>query len=110
MTIPVGHRPAVGLEGPPSVTLPQHAQEHTRRYGGADDAGHVGSHGGHEEPLSPFEIDTLRRMSPAEKLAVMTSLIREAYRLKRASIRLFEPDLSEEELGRRVREAMAGDG
>ena len=60
------------------------------------------------EPLSPLETDILRRMSPAEKLAVMTSLIREAYRLKRASILLFEPGLSEEGLGRRVREAMAG--
>jgi hypothetical protein len=55
------------------------------------------------------ETEVLRRMSPAQKLAVMTSLIREAYRLKRAWIRLSEPGLSEEELQRRVREAIAGD-
>ena len=58
---------------------------------------------------SSVEIEALRRMSAAEKLAVMTSLIREAYRLKRAWIRHCEPGLSEEELHRRVLEAMGGD-
>jgi hypothetical protein len=48
-------------------------------------------------------------MSAAQKLAVMTSLIREAYRLKGAWLRLNEPGLSEEDLRRRVLEAMAGD-
>ncbi len=55
------------------------------------------------------ETEALRRMSAAEKLAVMTSLIREAYRLKGAWIRLNEPGLSEEELRERVMEAIAGD-
>jgi hypothetical protein len=56
-----------------------------------------------------MEVEALRRMSPARKLAVMTSLIREAYRLKRAWIRLNEPGLSEQDLHRRVLEAVAGD-
>jgi hypothetical protein len=58
---------------------------------------------------SSMEIEALRRMSAAQKLAVMTSLIREAYRLKGAWIRLNEPGLSEEELRKRVSEAMASD-
>ena len=61
------------------------------------------------EEQSSIEIETLRRMSAAEKLAVMTSLIREAYRLKSAWIRLNEPGLSEQELRERVLKAMAGD-
>jgi hypothetical protein len=61
-----------------------------------------------EKPTSP-ETEVLRRMSAAEKLAVMTSLIREAYRLKGAWLRMSEPELSEEELRNRVREAMADD-
>lgn len=61
------------------------------------------------EERSSMEIEALRRMSAAEKLAVMTSLIRGAYRLKGAWIRLNEPGLSEQELREKVREAMAGD-
>jgi hypothetical protein len=53
--------------------------------------------------------EAVRRMSPTRKLAVMTSLIREAYRLKTAWIRLCEPGLSEEELRSKVLAAMAGD-
>ena len=56
-----------------------------------------------------LEIEALRRMLAAQKLAVMTSLIREAYRLKEAWLRLTEPGLSEEDLRKRVLEAMAGD-
>ena len=56
-----------------------------------------------------MENEALRRMSAAQKLAVMTSLIREAYRLKEAWLRASEPELSEEELRKRVLEAMAGD-
>ena len=63
----------------------------------------------HMEEHSSMETEALRRMSAAEKLAVMTSLIREAYRLKGAWIRLNEPGLSEQELRKRVLEAMAGD-
>ena len=61
------------------------------------------------EEHSSIEIEVLRRMSAAEKLAVMTALIREAYRLKGAWIRLNEPGLSDQELRERVLEAMAGD-
>jgi hypothetical protein len=64
------------------------------------------------EPMEEYtllEIEALRRMSAAEKLAVMTSLIREAYRLKGAWLRVSEPELSEEEVRKRVLEAMAGD-
>jgi hypothetical protein len=61
-----------------------------------------------ENSPSP-ETDALRRMSAAQKLAVMTSLIREAYRLKGAWIRLNEPGLSEQEVRKKLREAMAGD-
>ncbi len=55
------------------------------------------------------EREALRRMSPAEKLSVMTSLIRGAYRLKAAWIRMTEPDLSEEEVQGRVLESMSRD-
>lgn len=55
------------------------------------------------------EWDALRRMSPAEKLAVMTALIREAFRLKVAWIRATEPDLSEAEVQGRLLELMSGD-
>ena len=61
------------------------------------------------EDHTPMEVEVLRRMSAAQKLAVMTSLIREAYRLKRAWIRLNEPELSEQELHQKVLEAVAGD-
>jgi oligoribonuclease (3'-5' exoribonuclease) len=56
-----------------------------------------------------METEALRRMSAAQKLAVMTSLIQETYRLKGAWVRVSESELSEEELRRRVLEAVAGD-
>jgi len=61
------------------------------------------------EQLTPMETEALRRMSAAEKPAVMTSLIREACRLKGAWVRLSEPELSEEEVWKRVLEEVAGD-
>lgn len=64
---------------------------------------------GRMEEHSSIETESLRRMSAAQKLAVMTSLIREAYRLKGAWLRMNEPELSEEELRERVREAIADD-
>lgn len=57
-----------------------------------------------------LEIDALRRMTPAEKLAVMHALIRQAYELKAAAVRARWPDLSEEEVGARVRALVGGDG
>ncbi|MCJ7627445.1 MAG: hypothetical protein MUO50_03555 [Longimicrobiales bacterium] len=56
-----------------------------------------------------IEREALRRMSPAEKLSVMTSLVRAAYRLKAGWIRTTEPDLSEEEVQSRLLESMSGD-
>ena len=56
-----------------------------------------------------YEREVLRRMSAAEKLSVMTSMIREAYRLKAAWIRATEPSLSEEEVEARLLEWMSGD-
>jgi hypothetical protein len=56
-----------------------------------------------------IELEVLRRMSPAEKLTVMTGLIRQAYRLKAAWIRAMEPDLSDEEVHLRLLEAMGRD-
>ena len=43
------------------------------------------------------EYETLRRMTPAKKLEVLRSLIRQAYALKMAGIRVLHPELSEEE-------------
>jgi hypothetical protein len=56
------------------------------------------------------ELEVLRRLSPARKLEVMTGLIRQAYRLKTAWLRMTEPELSEEEIAEKVREAVAGGG
>lgn len=56
------------------------------------------------------EREALRRMSPAEKLRVMRSLIREAYALKAAGIRSAHPELTEEEVRARARAMVAGGG
>jgi len=58
---------------------------------------------------SQQEMELLRRMSPARKLAVMTALIREAFRLKAAWIRMVEPELSKEEVQARVRDLIGND-
>lgn len=55
------------------------------------------------------EYEVLRRMSPAKKLAVMRSLIRQAYELKAAGIRASRPDLPEAEVRARARELVGGD-
>lgn len=55
------------------------------------------------------EYEALRRMEPAEKLAVMKGLIRQAYELKAAGIRAASPDLAEEEVRARARELVGGD-
>jgi hypothetical protein len=60
--------------------------------------------------ISTSRMEVLRRLSPARKLAVMTGLIRQAYRLKTAWLRMTEPELSEEEIAEKVREAVAGGG
>lgn len=55
------------------------------------------------------EYEAIRRMTPERKLAVMRSLIRQAYELKAAGIRAAHPELSEEEVRSRARELVAGD-
>jgi hypothetical protein len=58
---------------------------------------------------SEAEIAVLRRMTPAQKLAVMRTLIRQAYELKVAGIRASHPDLPEEEVWARARTLVGGD-
>jgi len=55
------------------------------------------------------DIEILRQMTPEQKLAVMRSLIRQAYALKEAGVRALHPELSEEEIQARTRAAVAGD-
>lgn len=59
------------------------------------------------ERLSEREIDLLRRMTPAQKIAVLNGLIRNARALKEAGIRAANPDLPEDEVRRRARELVA---
>ena len=61
-------------------------------------------------PEDDVEIEILRRMTPEQKLAVMRTLIRQAYELKAAGLRAMHPELSEEEVQARTRAAVAGDG
>jgi len=63
------------------------------------------------EPSEMDEAETaaLRRMTPAQKVAVMTALIRQAYELKAAGIRASRPDLSEEEVRARASALVGGD-
>lgn len=55
------------------------------------------------------DIEILRQMTPEQKLAVMRSLIRQAYALKEAGVRALHPDLSDDEVQARTRAAVAGD-
>jgi hypothetical protein len=55
------------------------------------------------------ETDTLRRMSPEQKLTVMRGLIRQAWELKAAVIRARQPELSEAEVRARAWELVGGD-
>ena len=59
--------------------------------------------------MTEQETDTLRHMSPAQKLAVMHALIRQAFELKAALVRARWPDLSEAEVRDRTRTMVAGD-
>ena len=59
--------------------------------------------------ITELEVQILRRMTPAEKLAVMTGLIRQAYELKAAAIRARWPELSEADVHARTRTLVAGD-
>jgi hypothetical protein len=59
--------------------------------------------------MEQLELEALRRMTPARKLAVMTALIRQAYELKAAGIRASRPDLSDGEVRAMTRTLVAGD-
>jgi hypothetical protein len=56
-----------------------------------------------------LNIEILRQMTPEQKLAVMRSLIRQAYALKEAGVRALHPELPEDEVRARTRAAVAGD-
>lgn len=56
------------------------------------------------------EIALLRALGPEQKLAVMHSLIQQAYDLKQAWVRARSPELTESEILQRVREQVAGAG
>lgn len=60
-------------------------------------------------PIPDRDLEILRRMSPARKLAVMSSLTRQAWSLKAAMIRDRHPDLGPAEVTRLAREAVAGE-
>lgn len=59
--------------------------------------------------LRDVEIEILRRMTPAQKLAVMHALIRQAFELKAGAVRARWPELPEEEVLERTRDLVAGD-
>jgi hypothetical protein len=59
--------------------------------------------------LSDAETDALRDMTPAQKLAVMTALIRQAYALKAGALSARWPHLSDVEVQARARALVAGD-
>lgn len=56
-----------------------------------------------------YEYEALRRMSPADKLTVMRTMIRQAYELKAAGIRAMQPGLSEQQVSSRARELVGRD-
>lgn len=58
---------------------------------------------------SDVEIEILRRMTPARKLAVMHALIRQAFELKAAAVRARWPELPDVEVRERTRALVAGD-
>ena len=59
--------------------------------------------------MADQETEVLRRMAPAQKLAVMDALIHQAYELKAAALRARWPQLSEAEVRARVRVLVGGD-
>lgn len=60
-------------------------------------------------PRDERDIEILREMTPEQKLAVMRSLIRQAYALKEAGIQALHPGLPQDEIRARTLAAVAGD-
>jgi hypothetical protein len=58
---------------------------------------------------TPQEIELLRAMTPARKLEVMHALIRQAYELKAAGLRMTRPELSEDDIQALTRTLVGGD-
>lgn len=56
------------------------------------------------------ELDRLRAMTAAEKIAVMNSLWRQAWALKAAGIRALHPDWTPDQVTAAVREIFRGTG
>lgn len=56
----------------------------------------------------PIEIDILRRMTAAQKLAVMHALWRQARELKAAGVRVQHPEWTREQVEARVRDIFLG--
>lgn len=59
--------------------------------------------------IADLELEALRRMTPTAKIAVMTGMLRLAYKLKAAGLRISHPHLSEDERQGLARE-MVGQG
>lgn len=59
--------------------------------------------------VTPQEIELLRAMTPTRKLEVMHALIRQAYELKAAGLRMTRPELSEDEIEALTRKLVGGD-
>lgn len=59
--------------------------------------------------LHPAELDALRLMTPAKKLAILGRMIRQAHELKAAWIRAKRPDLPEEEVSALAWKSVAGE-
>lgn len=60
------------------------------------------------EETRELEHELLRQLSPAKKLAIMQGLIRQAWVLKEAWVRSNAPELTDDAVRARVREAVAG--
>ena len=60
--------------------------------------------------IEQIETAILRRMTPAQKLAVMHSLWRQAWNLKAAGVRRQHPEWTTEQVSAQVREIFRGAG
>lgn len=60
------------------------------------------------DSVAQLETAILRRMTPAQKLAVMHALWRQAWTLKTAGIRRQHPEWTAERVAARVREIFGG--
>ena len=58
--------------------------------------------------IEEIETAILRRMTPAQKLAVMHTLWRQAWNLKVAGVRMQHPEWTSEQVAARVREIFRG--